>query len=190
MGDTLDKLVKDKRVIEQVIAEKEGELTAETEALWESNTLSLAEKVDHYGYVLEHKENVEANTKEHIKIKQALLKRITSQSEYLKNKLYNSMAALKLEELSGSNYKFKPAVYYKSEVDQSKVESKYKTFSINGLKDEEVAYILDAIGDQNPVLYSKIKDNTKADEVGVSLLPNGHPAISKSYNPSVTMEKI
>jgi hypothetical protein len=193
-AQNLIELVFDKLSIEDQIAEAEGVLDEEMEITLELNDRQLREKLDAYGYMIDHLKD----TITYLKLRKELLVNRLSKAinradnliKRLKERIFTAGELLDEKHLHGDDYKFHPFMAQSTvEVRTELCEEEYGKYVLPPLSYDEYQYLLRALGreigidDTARILKSKFSEEVKR-KIGVKDLPPDHKAVIKELTKS------
>jgi hypothetical protein len=179
MSKSLALILHEKVLLETELEGSGGEITGELDKVWENNTLELAEKIDNYAWVLKHLDALITTLRERSTKASQMIKTIENQQRRIKKRL-NHYCVETSGPLRGHEYSFHPYLSKKSEVSQERVENKYRKVVVTMPLEEWVR-----LRNENLIQAKSVK--VIHPPVKVSELPEGHPAVFFSEEPSVRM---
>ena len=173
MNESLLSLVTSKRLAEDILREDGGEITESNDLIWQEKSLALKDKLDAYGFVFTEFDSQEAKLK-YLKDKmQSISKRIEKARASMKARLnYISEGNV----LKGNIFSFHPFMTTHTIIaDPSQLKSDEIYLTIEIRKDWWEELLLD----------KSFPYEIKKEGARISDLPDNHPALSISHEPSV-----
>ncbi len=184
---SLYEIVKQKKDLEEQLEDFDT-YSEELERVWKDNEITLAEKVDAYGYVIDDI----ANKKNFLKAKYKRIKeaidKFEKNEETIKTRLHQVMDVMRMDVIKGNEYNFKKWNSVTHSVNPDKVEIELKKCPVimnislfnkfcDWVKEEGIST------DEYTAQFHKLIVPT------VTQLPENHPAIVTKITPSVKRVK-
>lgn len=186
MSETLYEIVKKKADLEEQLEDYDT-YSEELEKVWQDNEITLAEKVDAYGYVIDDI----ANKKNFLKAKYKRIKeaidKFEKNEEAIKTRLHQVMDVMDVDVIKGNEYNFKKWNSVTHSVNPDEVPlgmKKYNVVMPSEIVPDFVKWVeTNYFNPEVRIQYDKPIIPT------VTQLPKNHPAIIEKVTPSVRRVK-